>query len=232
MVIHLTCQGNVLTCCFAQTDSNPRFYDITGHPHDKPLHQWRDGVVDEDQFKLDQFIAAALTSPEAAELESLEIRFKLREDAWGQFDIRPFKDFGGRDGFVAALTDISRQKKAEALHVQTVEARRAEAEENRRNTEAFLDMSSHELRNPLSGVWQNAELLSNSLDGLTSIIDDLCAGKTVDQRVLNDARRELRENADSVESILICASHQGRIADDILNVSKLVRTGACRRGQS
>lgn len=125
-----------------------------------------------------------------------------------------------------------------------MEARRYEAEENRRNTEAFLDMSSHELRNPLSGVvsdaggipffatavlnmlcaqWQNAELLSNSLDGLTNIIDDLCAGKTVDQRVLLDARRELSENVDSVESILICASHQGRIADDILNVSKLVR---------
>ena len=29
------------------------------------------------------------------------------------------------------------------------------------------------------------------------------------------------ENVDAVESIILCASHQGRIADDILNVSKL-----------
>ena len=66
--------------------------------------------------------------------------------------MRPFRDVDGRPGFVAAITDISRQKQAEALHVQTLESRRQEAEENRRNTEAFLDMSSHELRNPLSGV--------------------------------------------------------------------------------
>ena len=32
---------------------------------------------------------------------------------------------------------------------------------------------------------------------------------------------ELQENADAIESIILCASHQGRIADDILSVSKL-----------
>lgn len=109
----------------------------------------------EDLPKLDSFVAAAMASPEGAASsydESLEIRFNNREDAWGQFDIRQFRDIDGRDCFVAALTDISRQKKAEALHVRGLEARRFEAEENRRNTEAFLDMSSHELRNPLSGV--------------------------------------------------------------------------------
>lgn len=32
---------------------------------------------------------------------------------------------------------------------------------------------------------------------------------------------EMLENLDAIESIQICASHQTRIADDILNVSKL-----------
>lgn len=66
--------------------------------------------------------------------------------------IRPFSEDGVRRGFVGSITDISSQKHVEALHIQEVERRAQDAEENRRNTDAFLDMSSHELRNPLSGV--------------------------------------------------------------------------------
>ncbi|KAM0790951.1 hypothetical protein ACM66B_004256 [Microbotryomycetes sp. NB124-2] len=215
-ILQADAEGNIVY-------ANPRFYDITGHPRDQPLADWRKCVWDEDQAKLDNYSHAIANSGQynASEWESLEIRFKNREDAWGQFDVRPFREIDGRTGFVAAVTDISRQKKAEALHVQTVEARRYEADENRRNTEAFLDMSSHELRNPLSGVWQNAELLASSLENVLGVVENLCAGKPVDPRTLEDVRRELIEDSDSVESILICASHQGRIADDILNVSKL-----------
>ncbi|KAK4055384.1 hypothetical protein OIO90_003222 [Microbotryomycetes sp. JL221] len=202
--------------------ANPRFFDITGHPFDQPLSEWRKCVWDEDQAKLDAYHALVVSGQSyTAEWESLEIRFKNREDNWGQFDVRPYRDVDGRPGFVAAVTDISRQKRAEALHVQTVEARRVEADENRRNTEAFLDMSSHELRNPLSGVWQNAEVLAGSLENVLSVIEQLCSGKQVDPQTLESIRRELVEDAESVESILICASHQGRIADDILTVSKL-----------
>ncbi|KAK4047297.1 hypothetical protein OIV83_005475 [Microbotryomycetes sp. JL201] len=214
-ILQADAEGNIVY-------ANPRFYDITGHPRDQPLSEWRKCVWDEDQAKLDHYHAIAISGQSnAADWESLEIRFKNREDGWGQFDVRPFREIDGRTGFVAAVTDISRQKKAEALHVQTLEARRHEADENRRNTEAFLDMSSHELRNPLSGVWQNAELLASSLENVLGVIESLCAGKHVDPHTLDDVRRELIEDSDSVESILICASHQGRIADDILNVSKL-----------
>lgn len=61
--------------------------------------------------------------------------------------------------------------------------------------------------------WQNAEVIGHSLDGIAGLIDDLCAGKMPEQRVLEDARREMQENAEAIESIILCASHQGRIAD-------------------
>ena len=73
----------------------------------------------------------------------------------------------------------------------------------------------------LSGVWQNAEVLAGSLQQITALIDDLGDGKPVEQEALVLARKEMRENLDAVESILICASHQGRIAEDLLQVSKL-----------
>lgn len=135
--------------------------------------------------------------------------------------IRASTEVGLPDGYVGALTDITRQKEIEMLHIREVEQRAVDAEENRRNTEMFLDMSSHELRNPLSGVWQNAEVVSTSLAKYVELIDGLRQGHPAPQRVLDDLYNEMLENVEAVESIILCASHQGRIADDILNVSKL-----------
>lgn len=81
--------------------------------------------------------------------------------------------------------------------------------------------SSHELRNPLSGVWQNAEVVSASLERYVELLADLRQGQTVPHEELDDLYNEMLENVEAVESIILCASHQGRIADDILNVSKL-----------
>ncbi|ORY86727.1 hypothetical protein BCR35DRAFT_302458 [Leucosporidium creatinivorum] len=202
---------------------NPRFFAICGHPPSRAVKDWRDAVLDADRPALDSFYDAALTTgaDHAVEFESLEVRFKHRDDAWGQFDVRSFQDVGGKDAVVLCLSDLSRQKRAEILHIETVEAQRAEAEKNRMQTEQYLDLSSHELRNPLSGVWQNAELLATSLAHIAKLLADLEGGKEIERSTLTKAQKEMQENLDSVESILICASHQGRIADDILNVSKL-----------
>jgi len=66
--------------------------------------------------------------------------------------IRPFSEGGIHRGFVGSITDISSQKRVEQLHIQEVERRAADAEENRRQTDQFLDMSSHELRNRTSRI--------------------------------------------------------------------------------
>lgn len=69
-------------------------------------------------------------------------------------DVRSFQDVGGKDAIVLCLSDLSRQKRAEFLHIQTVEAQRAEAEKNRIQTEQYLDLSSHELRNRTSSPFR------------------------------------------------------------------------------
>lgn len=69
--------------------------------------------------------------------------------------------------------------------------------------------------------WQNAEVVSASLGKYVKLLDGLRHGQHVDDQTLQSLHDEMLENVEAVESIILCASHQGRIADDILNVSKL-----------
>ncbi|GAA5867640.1 hypothetical protein JCM3774_001541 [Rhodotorula dairenensis] len=206
-----------------QTDSkghiifaNPRYYDISGHPQDVSHDEWEADVYPEDRPKLKQLWAEAIETwkPDRGVI-TCEYRYQHRGN-WVQMEIRSFDK-----GYIGSITDISHQKEVEASHVKVVEQRADDAEENRRQTEMFLDMSSHELRNPLSGVWQNAEVVAASLEKFTAWLDELKGVPSLDQDVIKEMHDEMVENLDAVESIQICASHQTRIADDILNVSKL-----------
>lgn len=53
--------------------------------------------------------------------------------------LRSFHDVGSsEDGFVGAITDTTRMKKSEALHLHTVEQRASDAEETRKQQEQFI----------------------------------------------------------------------------------------------
>ncbi|KAJ4368964.1 hypothetical protein N0V83_006046 [Neocucurbitaria cava] len=92
-----------------------------------------------------------------------------------------------------------------------------DALETKRQSDNFIDMTCHEMRNPLSAIIQSADGILSSFDsgppevtnninvqGLDSMPDDLQAS------IL-----------DSAQTILLCAQHQKRIVDDILTLSKL-----------
>ncbi|GAA5852766.1 hypothetical protein JCM9279_003962 [Rhodotorula babjevae] len=210
-VVQIDNQGHPVFC-------NPRWFEICGMGLGRPLVEWTEQIVPDDLQKVDNAWKAATGGEKT---EAPERQFRLKNGRWAQLEIRASTEVGLPDGYVGALTDITRQKEIEMLHIREVEQRAVDAEENRRNTEMFLDMSSHELRNPLSGVWQNAEVVSTSLAKYVELIDGLRQGHPAPQQVLDDLYNEMLENVEAVESIILCASHQGRIADDILNVSKL-----------
>ncbi|BGO94298.1 hypothetical protein NBRC10512_002748 [Rhodotorula toruloides] len=210
-VIQISPKGEILY-------GNPRWYEIVGMPINRPLSEWTEWVTPDDQPKVMHLWKLAT---EGGTADTSERQFRFTNGRWAQLEIRASTEVGLPDGYVGALTDITRQKEVEMLHIREVEQRAADAEENRRNTEMFLDMSSHELRNPLSGVWQNAEVVSASLERYVELLDNLRQGQSVSHEELDDLYNEMLENIEAVESIILCASHQGRIADDILNVSKL-----------
>ncbi|PIA89674.1 Transcription factor SKN7 [Cercospora beticola] len=116
------------------------------------------------------------------------------------------------DGTVSSmqgwLTDISHRKFNEKLLAQRLE----DALENKRQTENFMDMHSHEIRNPLSAILQSADSIETLLSSIELPLHD--ENMVVPTHVGEDIM-------DAVQTIILCAQHQKRIVDDILTLSKL-----------
>ncbi|KAI4717983.1 hypothetical protein E4T48_05811 [Aureobasidium sp. EXF-10727] len=86
-------------------------------------------------------------------------------------------------------------------------SRLQEALETKRASENFIDMVSHELRNPLSAILQSA-------DGIITGLDDQEARKRRTTEMLDGI-------LEAAQTIILCAQHQKCIVDDILCLSKL-----------
>ncbi len=117
----------------------------------------------------------------------------------------------GSDGKIQSIqgwiTDISHRKFTDGLVSRKLE----EALENKRQTENFIDMTSHEMRNPLSAILQSA-------DSVVSTLEHAEPGSSRDITLPHDVAEEL---IDYAQTIILCAQHQKRIVDDILTLSKL-----------
>ncbi|KAJ8112319.1 hypothetical protein OPT61_g5287 [Boeremia exigua] len=83
--------------------------------------------------------------------------------------------------------------------------------------DSFIDMTSHELRNPLSAVVQCADSVVSSLQGLP--IPD--ARNAIYDLDLQRIRNEVATSIDSLQTIVSCSLHQKRVIDDVLTLSKL-----------
>jgi len=88
------------------------------------------------------------------------------------------------------------------MNERLVNEKLQDALETKRATETFLDMLSHEMRNPLSSILQLA-------DGIMSLIGDTSAPDTTEPL------------KDSAQTITLCARHMKTIIDEVLTFSKL-----------
>jgi len=103
-----------------------------------------------------------------------------------------------------------------------------------------LDVICHELRNPLNGIYHNADIVLESVNNIREEMikfrEELARShNTPDLAVITylpkDSRAiahlfdflesELTQDLESLESLNLCAKHQKRIADDVLQMSKL-----------
>ncbi|KAK6396074.1 hypothetical protein LTR65_010184 [Meristemomyces frigidus] len=136
--------------------------------------------------------------------------------AWALASAYPEVDKDGAViGIAGTLTDISQLKWAESVQKQRVE----EAVEARRQQDNFIDMTSHEIRNPLGAVIHCADLVMSSLKDMADLVGGSLSAFSPDQRTHFN---ELRDGAlEAVNTIISCSSHQKRIVDDILTLSKL-----------
>jgi len=125
--------------------------------------------------------------------------------------VYPEKDEAGNlKSIFGCITDISVQKRAEDFEKR----RREEAVEMKRQQENFIDITSHEMRNPLSALLQCADEISGSLTSFRS-------NDTLSSPVPGDLALLLDNCIEAANTISLCANHQKRIVDDVLTLSKL-----------
>jgi len=133
--------------------------------------------------------------------------------------------------FTGCLSDVSLQK----WQLDSEKERKEEAIESRRQQENFIDMTSHEMRNPLSAIIHCADAITATLtrvqellggggmysNGAEMIRDDVVTAFAANEDWPAEARELVETSIDSAETIVTCAQHQKRIVDDILTMSKL-----------
>jgi len=159
--------------------------------------------------------------------ESVSVQFRLKRmwtgahgealsPIWVMATASPeFNESGDIKGLMGTMSDISGFKFAESVQQHRVD----EAIEAKRQQENFIDMTSHEIRNPLGAVVHCADSLSESLLEMKAVAETFRLTEHVDKlKTLMDL---IEGSLDAVNTITSCSSHQKRIVDDILVLSKL-----------
>ncbi|KAG5933877.1 hypothetical protein E4U53_000842 [Claviceps sorghi] len=174
-------------------------------------HAWIHNVMDEDRPKLQAAWDKMLVEKSTM---SIEFRFKCGQrigdgiimDTWVLMSAYPDSHQNAdKESIFGCITDISIQKRAEQVQSE----RRKEAVELKRQQENFIDITSHEMRNPLSAILQ-------CVDQITSSVLDFS-----DYGIQGSVKRLHADCLDAINTISLCAGHQKRIVDDILTLSKL-----------
>ncbi|KAI0468509.1 histidine kinase [Xylaria cf. heliscus] len=194
------------------TYSNDMWWDLSRHNRSESVNNWMQSVKDEDRPAL-EVVWRRLVSEKVAITH--EFRFKCSRheggviiDTWVLMSAYPEKDSeGGIKSIFGCITNISQQKLAEQIQMH----RREEAVELKRQQENFIDITSHEMRNPLSAILQCADEIAGTL---TSYAND---GSEKSENL----KLALTGCLEAANTITLCASHQKRIVDDILTLSKL-----------
>lgn len=195
---------------------NDMWYEISKVPKGfQAYDDWMDSVKDDDKGEVSMLWHNLVHN---ASPFTTEFRFKapwqdpFHKDAerWVLLSAHPeTNEDGSLKVIFGSLTDISKQKWAEYFEKRRVD----EAVEMKRLQDNFIDITSHEMRNPLSAILQCADEIESSLKEYEPEDDDDDSYQGL-AKLLDSA-------IDSAQTIALCASHQKRIVDDILTLSKL-----------
>ncbi|OCK85509.1 two component histidine kinase 1 [Lepidopterella palustris CBS 459.81] len=180
---------------------NDGFFKLTTNKTSKEFRAWPESIDSRDYEKVMAAYREAFSNR-----EELRVEFRCaasKEEEWRLFLLRPLSD-EPEAGFICAVVDITEIKHAELAQEKAAN----EAQERKEQQERFIDMVSHEIRNPLSAVLHLAEEIKD----VAHEVEDRCKTHIHDQ---------VADITDAAETILLCVSHQSILVDDILSFSKL-----------
>ena len=177
---------------------NDGFFKLTTKRDENNFRSWPESIDPRDHDRV-------MTAYREAFSKNQELRIEFRcpvhgEEQWRLFLLRPLKD-DADTGFICAVIDITDLKRAEITQAKAA----VEAQERKDQQERFIDMVSHEIRNPLSAVLHLADEIKGASSSLREKIEE----------------EMLLEINDAADTILLCVQHQNVLVDDILSFSKL-----------
>jgi signal transduction histidine kinase len=184
---------------------NQHFYQLTTHwGEDQSFKSWPQSIHPDDY---DRVMGAYQRAFKGQTELRAEFRALGSEHPWRLLLLTPLGDenlrhvsLGEYGGFICSVVDITSEKSAE--NDQRIAAQ--EATERKKQQERFIDMISHEIRNPLSAMVHCVEDINEAL-------------KEREQTGFVDPE----PIAEALDTINLCISHQKNIVDDVLSYSKL-----------
>lgn len=204
---HVSVEGDMLW-------ANDRYFHLAGRSiqQHSTKYSFYDAYLDEDLPKVREVWNKLL-----AGVEHINAEFRMNRlytsptgeetPACIQVLAFPYRDpeSGQVKSVMACTTDISRLKWAQTFHARSA----AQAREAKKQQEAFIDVVSHEMRNPLGAIVHCA-------DAIITMAEESKYAELPDRGL--EAFTEIVQNA---KIVLQCATHQKRILDDVLTLSKL-----------
>ncbi|KAK0625786.1 aerobic respiration control sensor protein arcB [Immersiella caudata] len=195
-------------------EANDRFYEMTGHLRESEYEMsWMDFMT-KDSVKIMEEGWKQLVNdhqPWSSELQLLKrspnpVNFEAEPmECWVLLSASPeLTSDGSLRAIMGSITEISHLKWAQGLQNRRLQ----EAEETRRQQNEFIDITSHEMRNPLSAILQCADDISSALSVCRA------AGTPLPLPSVESC-------LDAAQTITLCVQHQKSIVDDILTISKL-----------
>ncbi|CAD6451940.1 48cf3835-9e67-4d5c-b2c0-1677af16f44f [Sclerotinia trifoliorum] len=125
---------------------------------------------------------------------------------------------GNVSTIMSCITDISELKWTE----NQLRARMEQALEMKKQQERFIDMTSHEMRNPLSALIGCADEILSSLHEYKNAMKSFSRAGRIPELLSTELPAYLIDDAiEATDTIIYCAMHQKRIIDDILTLSRL-----------
>ncbi|KAK1067413.1 hypothetical protein LTR74_006458 [Friedmanniomyces endolithicus] len=181
---------------------NQHFYALTTHKGDHhSFTSWPQSIHPDDYPRV---MAAYQEAFDSGKQLRTEFRSLGDDNPWRLLLLMPLGDDNLQHvslreygGFICSLVDITSEKRAEISERKAAQA----AEARRGQQERFIDMISHEIRNPLSAVMHSTE--------------------DIEEAISNEEHIEVRAIREAVETINLCLQHQRNIVDDVLSYSKL-----------
>ncbi|KIO32181.1 hypothetical protein M407DRAFT_18753 [Tulasnella calospora MUT 4182] len=205
------------------TYTNRRWHEITDYPSNQPLTNWLWNVHPDFQKEVLELTTRVLQTADGG---SLEIRWQ--NERWTKLQVESIAN-----GLIGTVTDVSDRHLYEAariaqaqereaiaqLRAADAERQRAEADERRRAQELLVDVTSHELRQPVSAILNCSQLVRTNLSNLAEALRNSRAATPF---VPTDSLlRQIEDDLDALDSIYQCGLSQERIANDVLSLSRL-----------